>query len=63
MEDVARTMLNQKVVGFMAYVSRAPAAIIAETYFPRLAMWLISPSSNHLLAHLNKNMNDLSTSC
>lgn len=45
------TMASHRGVGCITKVSLAPAASIAETYFPMLAKWLVSPSSNHLLAH------------
>lgn len=34
-----------------SYATLAPAANIAETYFPRLTRWLVCPSSNQRLAH------------
>jgi hypothetical protein len=42
---------SHPVLLLFSYATFVAAASMADTYFPRLTMWFISPSSNHLRAH------------
>lgn len=57
--DMMTTRHSHPTLPSFSYATLAPAANIADTYFPRFTRWLVCPSSNHLLAHYTNPLRSL----